>query len=752
MSGGHEGGNAGTSVQAGRDIAAPVVIGDNNLVFTAGASDLRTGRKPDPRRRKEIDRRPRPRHEPLAGRGALVGQLSAALRDGTPVQVYGPPGIGKSEILREAARTAEPRPDGLVFLSASSAEVRDLAQQLFEACYETAGYAPAVDDLRLLMAGVQVTVYVDNANFDGEQLRDIMDMAPAATFAFASPGPTLRGQGTVVEVTGLDVADGLSLLTREAGLPSLTEADQAAATELWEKAQGRPLLLVQAAGLARRAGAVPRPSEVAELTRLLLDEQDATGQEILHLLATLGGAEIAAAHVGALTGTPDPALACDSLVKSGLLMSDDGMYRCPPEVLPVIAGKYPQAYPIDRLCGHFTMWAASRTATPDQVARHAAAIAEAARLAQFTGRPDLAVLVTRAASPSMARALRFGPWGLILGRGWSAANASGDKRAEAYFTREEGNRAQLIGKVSIGLVLAGAAVEMLRALSELPVPQSPAVPLPPAAAPLAPVPAAPPAPAPSAPASPAPASPPGPGTTPASPGAHAAAPNGVAPHGVAATHAGATHAAVTVSGHMTALTSVPVWPGPPPMPAPSPAIGHPWFPHPGFPHPAGLQPGVHGHWAPAHAGHASWSKLPLLAKILIAIAAIAAVGGAGAVAINAASVQPPTGLAGTWQDASNGTGLTITAAGGGYTYQDNCHATVTLTGSGSTYTGQANAYPQDSSSCIPNGHVTVTFTLEDGGQQLVQNSAMPPGQTAANGGSLYCVTCGTFTYTRASSL
>jgi hypothetical protein len=273
------------------------------------------------------------------------------------------------------------------------------------------------------------------------------------TFAFASREPTLRGQGVVLEVAGLDLRAGLDLLAREAQRP-LAETDRAAAIELWEKAQGRPLLLVQAAALARSGpsgeAVLPGPGSVEGITRLLLETVDEVGQAALRLLASLNGAGISAAHVGALTGATDPARTCDSLARVGLLVIDETLYRCPAETLPVIRGRYPEPFPADQLCRQFATWAASRTTSPDQVARHAAAIAQAARLAEEAGQPELAVRVARAAAPSMARALRFGPWGLLLGRGWSAARACGDKRAEAYFAHEEGVRAKLNGRVVIG--------------------------------------------------------------------------------------------------------------------------------------------------------------------------------------------------------------------------------------------------------------------------------------------------------------
>jgi len=115
------------------------------------------------------------------------------------------------------------------------------------------------------------------------------------------------------------------------------------------------------------------------------------------------------------------------------------------------------------------------------------------------------------------------------------------------------------------------------------------------------------------------------------------------------------------------------------------------------------------------------------------------------------SAPQPTGLAGNWTDTSDGNTFTITANGDGtYAYEDSCSVTVTLTGSGSTYSGQENAYP-NTGGCESNGYLTNTFTLDPGGQEMTLVVSMPSGETDPSGNQLQCLSCGTFTLTRASS-
>jgi hypothetical protein len=94
----------------------------------------------------------------------------------------------------------------------------------------------------------------------------------------------------------------------------------------------------------------------------------------------------------------------------------------------------------------------------------------------------------------------------------------------------------------------------------------------------------------------------------------------------------------------------------------------------------------------------------------------------------------------------------MTASGDGtYTFQDSC-STVTVTGSGSIYSGQEDAYDdRNLSACQQIGYVTVTFTLDAGGQQMTEVMTLPAGETGSNGNPLRCDSCGTFTLTRMSS-
>ncbi|WP_143466536.1 ATP-binding protein [Lentzea kentuckyensis] len=446
-----------------------VVAGHHNLVIDArhGSVTLEAAQeRPQPVRRESVSVLPRQSRAPI-GRDTEIAALAADIAAGGLVQLCGRGGVGKSTLLRHLARTVPGGPDGTVFVSRAHHEAGDLAQEIFEACYETWGYAPSTADLRGFMTGVRVTVYLDDADLEADQLRRLADLIPDATFVLASREATLLGDSAVHDLRGLG-QDAAALLMSEALGRSLTDTDQAAVAALWQASDGNPLLLVRAAGLARSAspgpgGAeIPQPGAVPHLIPSLLTGLDNRTKTVLALLAVLGDAELAPDHIRDLTGESGTDEACVRLTGLGLAVQGEDGYHCAPGVIPAMRDHGTSVVRIDWLCQYFTSWASDPATDPARVARHSRVFERLAGLATTTGQPDLAVALGRAVSPALSRSLRFDSWGRILGRGWTAARRSGDREAEAYFAREESFRAKVIGRRVIAAALAAYAIALAK--------------------------------------------------------------------------------------------------------------------------------------------------------------------------------------------------------------------------------------------------------------------------------------------------
>ncbi|MBM7774083.1 energy-coupling factor transporter ATP-binding protein EcfA2 [Actinokineospora baliensis] len=443
-----------------------VVAGNYNVLVDARHGSSVTveveRERPDPVRRERISVLPRRGRVPI-GRGQDVDRLAAAIADGGLVRLSGPAGIGKSTLLRHVARTVECDPDGVVFVSAAHRQVGDLAQEIFEACYHSHGYAPSRSGLRELMTGLRITVYVDDADLGVDQLRELTDLVPDATFVLAGRDCTPLGDATAHRLGGLPQDIALLLLAQGLGRP-LRGAEQETAADLWRAADGNPLLLLRAAGVDQSK--LPAPGAVSDLLPLLLDAVGPTALDILNVLSTLRDAELSTVHIGALAGEPEVGPLCERLSELGLVTPGEHGYRPAPGVAAALRRREVAAVPFERLCAHFTEWAADPGTMPERVAEHSRAIERSAGLAIAGGAPHLAVDLGRAASPKLAHSLRFDAWGETLRRGWTGADRAGDTAAKAYFAHEEGIRSLVTGKRLLAAVLLAQAVTLWRTLGQ----------------------------------------------------------------------------------------------------------------------------------------------------------------------------------------------------------------------------------------------------------------------------------------------
>ncbi|MEV7123831.1 ATP-binding protein [Kitasatospora griseola] len=756
--------NRAYHVDIAGDAHRSVVVGDHNLLVDAqhGSSVtlLVQGRRPTPTRRESISLLPRRQPEPIGRSGELTA-LGRATRESGLVQLFGPPGIGTSALLRHAAHRLPPGRHGVLYLNAAGREPADLAQEIFEACYDSAGYAPSETELRRLMTGIRAVVYVDNADLGREQLIALADTARDATFVFAGHRRALNsGDGAVVELTGLDRESAELLLARELDRP-IGPDERTTAEDLWRTAQGSPLHLLRAAGLAGsgRTGLLPRPGAVAELLPPLIAGLDAPATDVLHLLATLDGADLTPRHLDAITGRTDTTATCERLTRLGLLLAEDDGFRCVSDAAPVALDRADGPYSLDLICAHFTDWIARPATTPAEVARHSAALERTAALAEAAGRPELAVAVARAASPVMAGSLRFGAWGRLLGHGWSAAQQTEDRQAEAYFTHEEGIRSLLTGRRVLAGVLLGQAALLWQRLGDthaasaalnaqhyapaavqpLAAPTAPAAPhlaLPTPTAPdpataahsvsthmssLTPAPHAGPAalPHPAASAAHHAATPAAHGTTAHGTATHATAAHATTAHGTAA-HATTAHgtAAHATTAHATAAhTAV---------------------------HTAAHTAGATGATATGAAGTATAAAGFSGAKVLLLLAVLV---GGGYIAREALPqllddlfATPPDSIAGTW---STPTGPTVVdSSGSDFTIPD-CGTSIRITGSGSSYRATFPVHNTEYGSCGPAiGSSTLNLELSADFRTVRATASTPVGDTTD---SFECSICGTWT-------
>jgi hypothetical protein len=435
-------------------VSCQVVVGDRKLVVRAeGGSSVtvQVGEPPRVERRTSLGAGPQ-RPRPL-GREYELAAIVQALDDGLVVQIHGSDGSGRSTVLRYLAQVRGDDRD-VVFLTARGLAIDDLLQTLFDACFDSDGYRPEPSRMRELMGTVRALLLVDDFDGTAEDLKALLDTAPAGEIVVASRERIPWSGGFAVELGGLTEADGVALLARE--LDRNLEADEEAdAVELWRAAGGNPLALVQVAAAVRQGigtlAGFRDSRDSQQLTRALVLSRTEPQRQVLGILSLIGAVPAPAALLTAIVGPPCEA-AIEQLVAAGLVT--EGQPRLAGPLGEHVAALAGTSVAPARLAETITAWLAAGT-DRRLLGESAPPILQVLRATMAAGNYPTAVRLARVASPKLAMALHLGAWGTLLELGRSAAlatNAAGD---EAYVAHEAAARLQSLGKAAAAEALVG---------------------------------------------------------------------------------------------------------------------------------------------------------------------------------------------------------------------------------------------------------------------------------------------------------
>ncbi|WP_406394010.1 ATP-binding protein [Streptomyces sp. NBC_00882] len=430
------------------DVSGILVVGDGNTV-----NNTYTEPVPDPVKRQSISHLPRPADEPLIGRARDMRVLQEAIETHQLVQVWGAPGVGKSALLRHLAGPMAPGPDGAAYVQAGGRTADDIAQAIFDISFDAPNYKPSLEVLKERLKTLRLRIYLDDAGLDEKDLRRLFDMAEQSTFVFTSQQRSAVDGVHAIQLAGLTASAAAelvaALLSRELRPDEVPVVDA-----LRDAVDGNPLRLRRIALSAATGKGLPGIADLPELLPALLNKLRPQERDLLYLLGSLSGTELAARHLNDLLGLPDSGALADGLVRHGLLVSSETGYSCPPDVAECVLNMRKTEFPADRLCQAFTVWVEAKDTTPDDVAAHFQALDVAVLRAERSGHARLGAALARAASPKLALSRQFDAWGSLLGVGWAAARSAGDKEGEAFFLNEARTRRRAIGRAAQTTALA----------------------------------------------------------------------------------------------------------------------------------------------------------------------------------------------------------------------------------------------------------------------------------------------------------
>ncbi|MEU4094844.1 ATP-binding protein [Streptomyces sp. NPDC026673] len=512
-----------------------LVVGDCKLTLNpvdgSEVSSLAPGDVPLPERRGAEERAaltaagrpsmppgPRAPEFPLLERAEERERLVRLLSRGRSVRVTGPSGAGRSVLLDAVADAcADLAPDGVIRLSGYRRTPSDLLQELFGTVYAAEDYRPGRSRLLELLRDVGAIVVLDDLDFGGASLEELLAAAPECAFVMSAtpdvPAPASDSLVEEVFLPGLTRVACLELLELAAGRP-LVEEETAWAADLWFESEGLPLRFVQAGALLRQRDAlgaeilaadesvwgdvdpagelpvdapfdaepapsashVPLPSlaESAAPAALLASRLGASAQEALRFAVALGGECPHQSHLPALVGDTHGDAALGEIVAVGLAVPVAAHHRLAAGVsrqLAVVEGLAaeaasegsPQALAAAQ---HYAWWAGHPSVTPGRVAAEAEAILAALGAARDGGHTSAAVLLARTVAPVLAAAMHWSAWERALRVGQEAARLSGEVAEEAYFLHELGVLALCLGNLDRARSELEASIALRGALAD----------------------------------------------------------------------------------------------------------------------------------------------------------------------------------------------------------------------------------------------------------------------------------------------
>ena len=415
----------------------------------------------------------------LIGRQNETAIAVEALSTRRAVEIYAPPGMGKSTLLRSLAHqlpVAEAC-GGMAHLSARGLSHDDLLHVLFDVFYSSdIPVKPPLGELRHRLQHVRAALLLDDVDLTENDIEDVEDYAPECGFVLTTQSDPGVSEALTIPLAGLRGDDARELLAHALGRP-LGPEEQPAVDAICDLVQGAPAGLLRLAAAARQhdgsladfaataaaSGVPPLPVESAEDVRML------------GLLAAIPGVHLDAHQLSDLTGMADVQERIDRLVARGLVLASA------PPVSSRARVDYSLADGVDlgpdgvwqmnkrraELRDYFLRLSEERSETllapgaPPETLR--ALHSDAARRRDWRFVLGLGVLLDAA----YALSGRWDAWRAVSEDMLVAAQAVGDRGAEAMALHQLGTRALCEGQTSTATALLQSALNMRTAIGDV---------------------------------------------------------------------------------------------------------------------------------------------------------------------------------------------------------------------------------------------------------------------------------------------
>jgi hypothetical protein len=455
-------------IHVGDVSGSQLVIGNYNTVQTpkgAKVTVVQAGAMPAPALR------PMPLRYRAAARAEAFGRdeelaLAGSASPGSPVELYGGDGIGKTTVLRVLAEDPSPPSEGVAFESMRHRSLDEVQAKLYSAFWQCeVPFLPGPAEIGEYLADREALILLDDCELARDDLETLLDSAPRSAFVIGSETRNLWSGGTARALSGLSPAAGVALLERELGL-AIGPSQRSDAEAVVERLDGRPQSLVETAAVIHdgRASLHDLAQEPEALRRIDTESLTPSQRRILGVLGALDGAALGVEHVAVLARAPDAGGELAELERRGWVKSQSPRYRLTRGLPEGLAGTS-AADVTDRLLDHLGAWA-RREAGPAEIADEGEAIEAALALGAASGRWRAALSLAVAAGSRLPLAGAWAASRRVLGSGLAAARALESESAQAYFLHQLGSLALFLGESEDAVAQLSEALQIRERLGD----------------------------------------------------------------------------------------------------------------------------------------------------------------------------------------------------------------------------------------------------------------------------------------------
>ncbi len=396
-----------------------------------------------------------PRFPNLIGRSRELKAVEEILPLSPALEFYGPPGSGKTSLLRYLAHQpfASGYRDGIIYLEAVS-PLEDLLLSLFRAFYEEEPgrlVDPAL--MRSALSKKRALVLLDDLALTAEEVNNLLGCLPESAFLLASETPRLLSAGGSLPLDGLPLADMVQLAGREIGRP-LTEDERTAVQSLHSTLGGYPGQILQAAALARDSRRTladivwqlpPGPFSDTLGSAVLASLSSLEGQ-IVAAVACLDGAPAEEEHLAEFLNLPGAIPILNTLIRRNILQAHSPRYTLAGGLEQVIRDSWDLDPWRERFLDYLSGWAGGQRHNPARVIEAARAILSLGAWAAAAGRWERLLELVRAVEPAFILEGHWGAWERLLGWAQQAGQALNDPSARAWAFHQLGTLALCRGE------------------------------------------------------------------------------------------------------------------------------------------------------------------------------------------------------------------------------------------------------------------------------------------------------------------